>query len=107
MPAGRADYFGTVSNLAARVAGLAVPGQILVEGREAFRREKDWQRKNDTITLPPHPLGGPKGMPEGNAGVVLEQIGYYLLKVGSGNSCLCIIGTGDLGYLLRHSGEKL
>ena len=79
--AGRADYFGTVANLAARVAGLAAPGQILVEGREAFRREKDWRRKNDMITLPPDPLGSPKGMPGGNTDIVLEQIGYYLLKV--------------------------
>ena len=82
-PAGRADYFGTVSNLAARVAGLAAPGQILVEGREAFRREKDWRRKSDTITLLPDPLGGPKGMPGGNAEIVLEQIGYYLLKASA------------------------
>ena len=86
--AGRADYFGTVSNLAARVAGLAAPGQILVEGREAFRREKDWRRKSDMITLPPDPLGSPKGMPGGNTDIVLEQIGYYLLKVGLQLSCL-------------------
>ena len=85
--AGRADYFGTVANLAARVAGLAAPGQILVEGREAFRREKDWRRKSDTITLPPDPLGGPKGTPGGNPGIVMEQIGYYLLKVGLQYSC--------------------
>jgi hypothetical protein len=80
--AGRADYFGTVSNLAARVAGLAAPGQILVEGMEAFRREKAWQRKSDAIALPPEPMSEvAKGNPGGSEGVVLEQIGYYLLKV--------------------------
>ena len=80
--AGRADYFGTVSNLAARVAGLAAPGQILVEGMEAFRREKAWQRRNDAIALPPEPISeAAKGIPGGSEGVVLEQIGYYLLKV--------------------------
>lgn len=82
LPTGRADYFGTVSNLAARVAGLAAPGQILVEGREAFRREKDWRRQNDAIVLLPDPMGGAKGMPGGNTAIELEQIGYYLLKVG-------------------------
>lgn len=81
IPAGRADYFGTVSNLAARVAGLAAPGQILVEGREAFKRERDWRRRNDTIALLPDPLGGPKGVPRGHVAIELEQIGYYLLKV--------------------------
>ena len=34
--AGRADYFGEMPNLAARVAGLAHPGQILVEGTSGF-----------------------------------------------------------------------
>ena len=82
LPTGRADYFGTVSNLAARVAGLAAPGQILVEGREAFRRERDWRRQNDAILLLPDPMGGVKGMPGGNTAIELEQIGYYLLKVG-------------------------
>ena len=33
---GRADYFGEMPNLAARVAGLAHPGQILVEGTSGF-----------------------------------------------------------------------
>ena len=85
--AGRADYFGTVSNLAARVAGLAAPGQILVEGMEAFRREKAWQRKNDAIVLPPEPMSEiAKGIPGGSEGVVLEQIGYYLLKVTTTDS---------------------
>ena len=81
LPAGRADYFGTVSNLAARVAGLATPGQILVEGREAFRREREWRRQNDAILLLPDPMGGAKGMPGGSTATELEQIGYYLLKV--------------------------
>ena len=81
LPIGRADYFGTVSNLAARVAGLAAPGQILVEGREAFRRERDWRRQSDAILLLPDPMGGIKGMPGGDTAIELEQIGYYLLKV--------------------------
>ena len=33
---GRADYFGEMPNLAARVAGLAHAGQILVEGTSGF-----------------------------------------------------------------------
>lgn len=32
-PAGRADYFGSVPNLAARLMAVAQPGQILVDGR--------------------------------------------------------------------------
>ena len=36
LPAGRADYFGEMPNLAARVAGLAHAGQILVEGTSGF-----------------------------------------------------------------------
>lgn len=32
-PAGRADYFGSVPNLAARLMAVAQPGQMLVDGR--------------------------------------------------------------------------
>ena len=80
------------------MAGLAAPGQILVEGREAFRRERDWRRQNDAILLLPDPMGGAKGMPGGNTAIELEQIGYYLLKVGADTfkqpqdmSCLCCL----------------
>lgn len=31
--AGRADYFGSVPNLAARLMAVAQPGQMLVDGR--------------------------------------------------------------------------
>lgn len=36
--AGRADYFGNSANLAARVTGLAQPGQILVEATGGLSR---------------------------------------------------------------------
>ncbi len=66
------------------MAGLAAPGQILVEGMEAFRREKAWQRRSDAMALAPEPLSEvAEGIPRGSEGIVLEQIGYYLLKVSA------------------------
>ena len=56
-PAGRADYFGEMPNLAARVAGLAHPGQILVEGTAGFS-----QRSNSTASALSLAVGGDRSV---------------------------------------------
>lgn len=78
---GRADYYGALPNLAARVSALAAPGQILVEGSAGLRKELVWERRDEGWALLPSPDGGPKGVCNANVHVDLEQLGYYLLKV--------------------------
>jgi hypothetical protein len=90
--AGRADYYGALPNLAARVSALAAPGQILVEGSAGFRREPAWEHREDGWLLLPRPDGGPKGTSYANVPVELEQLGFYLLKV-SCSCCLAHVST--------------
>lgn len=54
-PAGRADYFGSVPNLAARLMAVARPGQMLVDGR--LHSMRDLQAS--TSGTPNQPLQGP------------------------------------------------
>jgi len=42
---GRADYYGALPNLAARISTLAAPGQILVEGSAGFHDGAPWERR--------------------------------------------------------------
>ncbi len=77
--AGRADYYGALANLAARVSALAAPGQILVEGSAGFRNEAAWQRRDDGWALLPRP-DRPKDEAIADVPIELEQLGYYMLK---------------------------
>lgn len=83
--AGRADYYGALPNLAARVLALAAPGQVLVEGSPGGFRAGGgalWERREDGLALRALPPGEAKGLPGAGAPVELEQLGYFLLKVG-------------------------
>ena len=77
---GRADYYGNLPNLAARVSALAAPGQILVEGSHGFGPELHWLREDSMAFLP---LAREISKSAADAeSIELEQLGYYLLKVG-------------------------
>jgi hypothetical protein len=81
---GRADYYGALANLAARVSALAAPGQILVEGSAGFRNEAAWERRDDGWALLPR-LDGAKDVSLPDMPIELEQLGYYMLKVSNPN----------------------
>jgi hypothetical protein len=82
MPAGRADYYGSLPNLAARVSALAAPGQVLVEGSAGgFRAAATWERREDGLALAPLAPDQAKGLPGAGSPVELEQLGFFLLKV--------------------------
>lgn len=55
--AGRADYFGNLPNLAARVSALAAPGQVLVEGTGLGLDDTAFTMREDSALLLP-PLEG-------------------------------------------------
>jgi hypothetical protein len=55
--AGRADYFGNLPNLAARVSALAAPGQVLVEGTGLGLDDAAFTMREDSAVLLP-PLEG-------------------------------------------------
>ncbi|KAK9829405.1 hypothetical protein WJX72_005653 [[Myrmecia] bisecta] len=75
---GRADYYGNLPNLAARVSALAAPGQILVEGSHGFGPELHWLREDSMAFLP---LAREISKSAADAeSIELEQLGYYLLK---------------------------
>ena len=75
--AGRADYFGALPNLAARVSALAAPGQVLVEGSAGFGGPA-WAHAECGLVLLP-PAGAPGGTHPSRS-IELEPLGYYLLK---------------------------
>lgn len=75
--AGRADYFGALPNLAARVSALAAPGQVLVEGSAGFAGPAWAHAECGLVLLPP---GGAPGGAQPSRSIELEPLGYYLLK---------------------------
>lgn len=76
--AGRADYYGSLANLAARVAALAQPGQILVEGSSGFAESIRWNSQDHIGLLKLEPTGSNTSEEED---IELQLLGFYLLKV--------------------------
>ncbi|PSC75196.1 Helicase sen1 [Micractinium conductrix] len=66
---GRADYFGSVPNLAARLMAVARPGQLLVDGRLGSMRDLQWRDDGGAILL--SRTAGP---------VEFTQLGYLQVK---------------------------
>lgn len=77
---GRADYFGNVPNLAARVMTLALPGQVLLEGFRGFGPEL--VHRDDQSALLPHQPSRIAGHPDYEAVEVL-QLGKFPIKASS------------------------
>lgn len=67
---GQADYFGHIPNLAARVSGLAAPGQILLECSPGFSNKVSWI-KEGAVGLITSKNGDP---------IELKGLGNYYLK---------------------------
>lgn len=66
---GRADYFGSVPNLAARLMAVAQPGQLLVDGQLASIRDLQWREDGCAVLL------------SQQAGAVeFTQLGYLQVK---------------------------
>jgi len=58
---GRADYFGNLPNLAARVSALAAPGQILLEGTGLGLDEMSLPAREEAVVVLPALAGVPEG----------------------------------------------
>ncbi len=80
MVAGRADYFGNLPNLAARVMALAAPGQVLLEGFQGFGPEL--VHKDELSALLPQQPSRVEGESDYEAVEVL-QLGKYPIKAGA------------------------
>lgn len=89
---GRADYFGNLPNLAARVMALANPGQILLEGFWGFGPELK-RGPDDLASLLPQRPSRFSGEPDYEAVEVL-QLGKFPIKVPTP---LCFWGS-QLSY---------
>ena len=76
---GRADYYGSLPNLAARVAALAHPGQILIEATSGFREDVRWLPDDQVAVL--SLASGPSGTSLELEDIELQLLGFYLLKV--------------------------
>lgn len=75
---GRADYYGSLPNLAARVAALAHPGQILVEGSSGFAEEVKWYPEDNVAVLS---LPDSFSSASAKGDIELQLLGFYLIKV--------------------------
>ena len=84
--AGRADYFGNLPNLAARVMTLALPGQVLLEGFQGFGPELV-HRDEQSALLPQQP-SRIAGHPDYEAVEVL-QLGKFPIKVHQSLAQVC------------------
>ncbi len=74
---GRADYFGNLPNLAARVMALAAPGQVLLEGFQGFGPEL--LHKDELSALLPQQPSMVQGDHDYEA-VEVVQLGKYPIK---------------------------
>ena len=75
---GRADYYGSLPNLAARVAALAHPGQILVEATSGFREDVRWLQDDQVALL--SLSSDPSSTSLEVEDIELQLLGFYLLK---------------------------
>ena len=82
LPAGRADYYGNLPNLAARVSALAQPGQVLLEGCQGFGDELQWIKEDSLALLQLHHVGAAGGTSVGEC-IEISYLGQFLLKVGT------------------------
>lgn len=92
MVAGRADYFGNLPNLAARVMTLALPGQVLLEGFQGFGPEL--VHRDDQSALLPQQPSRVVGQPDYEAVEVL-QLGKFPIKASN--------MSGSLSWAIRFS----
>ena len=87
--AGRADYYGALPNLAARVSALAAPGQVLIEGSGGWSGELDRGLAVDHSIHSSRPSQAGwlpiartlSKTPTDEEPIELEEQGYFLLKV--------------------------
>ena len=75
--AGRADYFGPLPNLAARVMALAAPGQVLLEGFQGWGPEL--HHKDELTAMLPRKPSRIDGDPDYEA-VEVVQLGKFPIK---------------------------
>ncbi|KAK9786282.1 hypothetical protein WJX73_000303 [Symbiochloris irregularis] len=78
---GRADYYGTLPNLAARVMSMAAPGQVLVEASPLVSKEMRISREDSAACYPlaSQPSEIDVG-DENDEKLRMELLGCYLLK---------------------------
>lgn len=88
LAAGRADYFGNLPNLAARVMALAAPGQVLLEGFPGFGLEL--LHRDELSALLPQQPSRMHGDPDYEAVEVL-QLGKYPIKAS-----VCLLVTHSM-----------
>ena len=88
LAAGRADYFGNLPNLAARVMALAAPGQVLLEGFPGFGPEL--LHRDELSALLPQQPSRMHGDPDYEAVEVL-QLGKYPIKAS-----VCLLATHSM-----------
>ena len=89
MPAGRADYYGSLPNLAARVSALAAPGQILVEGSAGFQEEVRWVAEESMALMPLSREFSRIANNEEEDFIELLPLGFFMLKVRQQGSVVC------------------
>ena len=81
--AGRADYYGSTANLAARICQQAHPGQILVEGGGGFTQKLHWETSLQDMYSAVLPVDtDPSGLVT-EEDIELKFLGFYMLKVSS------------------------
>lgn len=92
LPAGRADYFGSVPNLAARLMAVARPGQMLLDGgRLNSMRDLQWREDGGALLLTR--VMGP---------IEFTQLGYLQVKVSWG-----WVGRGEVRWgVFRGVGRR-
>ena len=77
---GRADYFGAIPNLAARVSSLARPGQVLIHSSTNFdRRDIVWMSNDAGLVLYDEPLE-PAIDGASEVAVEISKLGMFLLR---------------------------
>ena len=102
---GRADYFGAIPNLAARVCATAQYGQTLIEPTMKLKGAT-WDKQEVHGTLAEGTVGGGSGgggdIPDG-PGISLKMLGSFTLKGVSKLAVLAQALPEPLATVRRHS----
>lgn len=80
MSVGRADYFGHIPNLAARVSSLAAPGQILVECSPGFGDKVSWLEEGKLGLISFESSRDESSVGNALGAIQLQELGQYYLK---------------------------